>query len=106
MSFYQSLPNGGQSDLSQLVISDVNARSDVADECAVEVKSWYAVIEKPAVFSVVSPHPILRLERFAQVERCPGDMQAPFEVLRMHYLPPAFAKLRVCGATTEFEPRL
>src|SRR5438876_766261 len=48
---------------------DVNTKSDKTCKGAVGVEPRHAVIENPAIFSVMSPQPILHLERLAPIER-------------------------------------
>src|SRR5215472_1682983 len=92
--------------LGQLLIGDVTRRTDVAAKGTIGVESRYAIIENPAIFSIMSAEAILHLKKLAPIERLLISLQATLEVLSVDPFRPAISKLLVNGASGEHQPGL
>src|SRR4249920_3746391 len=61
----QPTSNVGHRFFCELSFCDVHARANIASKRTVRVESRHANVQNPTVLSVMSPQPILQLERFS-----------------------------------------
>src|SRR5215469_4116133 len=95
----QSLPG-------QFLVSHVTRRTNVAGKGAICVESRHAIIENPAIFSVMSAEAILHLKRLAPIKRSFISIQATPQVVCVDPFRPAIPKFLVNGAPGESQPGL
>src|SRR5438876_46894 len=106
MRLNQPAPNGGETLLCELPFRDVYARADVARESTIRVKSWYTIVENPAILSIFSPHPVMHFKRLSSVECFGVGLQTAVRIVRMNCFHPTIAKFRLKWAASEVQPRL
>src|SRR4029077_4125573 len=106
MCLNQLAPNGGETLLGELPFRNIYARTDVASESAIRVKSWYTIVENPAILSIVSPHPVLQFKRLSSVECFGVSLQTAVRIVRVNSFHPTVTKFRLKCAACEVQPRL
>jgi hypothetical protein len=101
MCLNQLAPNGGETLLGELPFRDIYARTDVASESAIRVKSWYTIVENPAILSIFSPQPVLQFKRLSSVECFGVDLQTAVRIVRMNSFRPTIPKFCLTWAACE-----
>src|SRR5262249_27502360 len=79
--------------LHALLISDVNARADIAVERAVRFEAGHAGVENPPIFSVEAAQTVFHAEFLAGVEGPNIRVQTALEIVGANALDPALARL-------------
>ena len=102
----QPPPHVGKRFLRKLALGNVCARAYVPGKRVVRVESRYADIRKPAIFSIMSPEPILHLEGLPPIERLSVGLHTPAEVFRVHTFCATVPQLGLKWPTGELQPRL
>src|SRR6201988_5569306 len=105
MRLNQPAPNGGETFLCELPFRDVYARTDVASESTIRVKSWYTSLENPAILSIFSPQPVLQFKRPSSVECFGVSLQTAVRIVQMNSFHLTVAKCRLKWAAREATPR-
>src|ERR1700751_2469421 len=104
MRLNQPAPNGGETFLCELPFRDVYARTDVASESTIRVKSWYAIIENPAILSIFSPQPVLHFKRLSSLECFGVGFETTVRIVWINSLGPAIAKFCLKWSPCEVQP--
>src|ERR1700733_10374534 len=90
----------------QLTDGEINAGSDVTDKRAFLVKPRHSDVEKPSIFSVVPPKPVLRSELLTAIKCLCVGVHASSQILGVNSLHPAVSKLGVHRSPGEVQPGL
>ena len=92
--------------LGPLSLANVDAGSDVAEECAVHLEARRSRIEQPAILTVLAAQTILDREWFSLAKGSAANFEAVRQVLRMNPFQPSLAQLLIHGPAGEFQPAL
>src|SRR5262245_42953067 len=87
-----------------LALGDVDARSDIAGQRAIQRQPRHARIEHPPVLAIVPPETIFHGERLAPSEGCTQDLEPLRQVVSMDRVTPSVAELSLQRATSEGQP--
>jgi hypothetical protein len=86
--------------------SDIETGTDVTGEPAVQIIEWFALIEQPAIFSIVPAQAVFEGERLART-KCPEKIPPAIRhILRVNSMGPAIAQFLGQAAAREFQPGL
>src|SRR5689334_6101227 len=85
---------------------NVDCRTHITHELAVESEARYSRVHNPAVFPVVAPKPIFHLERPMGVERRTICVEAILQIVGMHTLRPPVSDFLVEAAARKRQPGL
>src|SRR5215813_11992500 len=85
---------------------NVNARTDISSKRVFRTKEWDALIQYPAVHTVMSPQPILHLELFADIKGSDVRIEASFEILWMNAFSPIVSEFLLQRPASEIQPPL
>src|SRR5207344_3442266 len=86
-------------------LGDVDARSDIAGQRAIQRQQRHARIEYPSVLAIVPPEPVFQLERLAPSERRTQNLEPLRQIVSMDRVTPSVAELCQQRATGEGQPR-
>src|SRR5262249_17980532 len=106
VGFNQPTAHAGKGVFGLLALGDVITRADVTRERIVSAESRHAVVENPAILSVMPAKAILYLERLAPTEILNLMVQSPLSIVGMGSLRPAISQLFLKGAAGEFQAGL
>src|SRR5882672_4786524 len=102
----QLAPHARHRFLREFAIRHVETRTYVASKGAVGIESWYAYIEHPAIFSIMSPQAIFHYETLPPIEHLGVGIQACLKIFGVHSLCPAVSKLCLKRPPSELQPGL
>src|SRR5690606_31153397 len=92
--------------LPQLAIGHVGAAPDVAGEFTAGAEAWNPMVEQPAVFTVMTPHPVFRIKGLPVAVGDVVRVERPLAVLRVDRIYPSRADDLLERPPDEIHPAL
>src|SRR5690348_3870202 len=71
-----------------LLLVDIEASAHITFKCPVGRITWNSMVKDPTILPAMVSQPILHLKRLASVKALDVDLEAAFEILRVHILGP------------------
>src|SRR5208283_3301561 len=90
----------------QLPFRNIDARANIATECAIGSKPWHAIVDKPPIFSIEALQSVLHLKIGASIKSLRVNVETSFQVVGMHPGGPSFSQLFLRRSAGEVQPTL